>query len=505
MESLLRYLYVFLLIICTSFAQAQLTIESYTPANNTTNVPLTTSISVTFSAALDTSYQLGSDNGIFWNIEGSPAHHFSPDRRTVTFDVQLSPSTVYVFSVYFARAQGGATLQTPVGFMFTTGSSFPPYSVSGNVLSGGTGVPPGNALVLLSTSPITNGPPAPISGAIADGAGGYVLPHVPNGTYYPVAAKDANSDGRISPEEGDVVAFGDPVVVNNANLISVNLTFTSFPPVPLAAAIHLADSISATLPLDKSLRSLSGHGVDTLGRAGDWNFLYLRNSMVQGFDIRVGNMELRWDNLDSSACWWLRNARALSNPGLAANSAVFLASVENSGGREFRTQNPGGNLHFQCQINLGDLSATPFWSLITDPTQDYWGARYSFGYDSSNQWVEVSTKSFIGNYFTGAIILVTDVKTGNNASVPEEFTMSQNYPNPFNPSTLIRFSLPNEEWTTLKVYNLIGQEVATLVQGFVPAGHYNIRFDAGNLASGMYLYRLVAGTQALTNKMVLMK
>ncbi|HCV42430.1 MAG TPA: hypothetical protein DGH68_03030 [Bacteroidetes bacterium] len=504
-RSLMRYLYIFLVLVSFSFAQAQLTVQSFAPADNSTNVPLTTSISLTFSSALDTTYQLGADVGIFWNLEGSPVRHYSADLRTVTFDVLLSPASVYVFCVYFARAQGGGTLQIPVGFMFTTGSSFPPYSVSGNVLSGATGVPPGNALVILSTTPVTGGPPNPVSGAVADGVGGYILPHVANGTYYPVAAKDVNGNGNIDPSEGDAVAFGDPVIVNNANLTGVNLTFASFAPVPFTAAIHIADSISATLPLDKSLRYLGGYDVDTLGRAGDWNFLYLKNSGVQGYEIKVTSRELYWGTLDSSSCWWLSHARSLSNPGLAANSSVFLASVENSGGREFRTQKPGSNVRFQCQINLGDLTATSFWPLITDPTLDYWGARYSFGYDSSNHWVEVSSKNFIGNYFTGAIILVTDVKTAGNAALPLEFSLSQNYPNPFNPSTEIRFSVPREEWTTLKVFNLIGQEVATLVQGRVPPGQHSIRFDAGSLSSGIYFYRLASGAQAVTKRMLLMR
>ncbi len=501
----MRYIYVFLMLACSSLAVAQLTVGSFTPANNSTNIPLTTSVSLTFSAALDTTYQLGPNAGIFTNIENSTARYYSVDRRTVTFDVVLSPATVYLVCVYYARAEGGAALQTPVGFMFTTGSSFPSYSVSGNVLSGSSGVSPAHALVILSTNSVNNSDPTPISGVIADGSGGYVLPHVPNGTYYPVAAKDVNGDGNISPEDGDVVAFGDSVVVNNANLTGVNLTFMSFAPVPLANAIHIADSIGATLPLDKTLRYLSGHGVDTLGSASEWEFLYLRNSGGNGFRIKVGNMDIHWENMDSSYCWWLNNARPLTNPGLAANSSVFLAGVENSGGREFRTQNPGGNLEFECQINLGDLAATSFWWLITDPSQDYWGARYSWGYDSSNQWVEVSSKSFIGNYFTGAIIIVTDVKTGDKDALPSGFNLSQNYPNPFNPGTIINYQQAVSNRVTLKVFDLLGREVAVLVDGVQDAGRHTVSFDASSLASGVYLYRLNAGGNVQTKKMILMR
>lgn len=493
------------MLVCFSFAEAQLTVESCTPSDNSTNVPLTTSISLTFSAALDTTYPLGGDDGIFWNIEGTPLGRYSPDRRTVTFDVVLSAAKAYFICVYVARAEGGATLQTPFGFMFTTGPSFAPYTVSGNVLGGESGVSPAYALVILSTTPLTGGEPDVVAGAIADDVGGFVLTNVANGTYYPVAAKDVNGDGTINPSQGDVVAFGDPVIVNDANLTGMNLTFMSFANISLATALTFADSISATLPADKSLRYLSGWDVDTLGRANDWEFLYLRNSGTAGYRIEIGTMERRWEAMDSSSCFWLGRARPLINPGSAASSALFLANVENNGGREFRSQVPGGDLRFSCQVNLGDLRWTSFGWLVPDTSQDYWGARYSFGRDSANQWLEASSKSFLGNYSTGDIILVTDVKAGNNAGLPLEFALSQNYPNPFNPSTQIRFSVPREEWTTLKVYNLIGREVATLAQGRIPAGEYTIRFDAGNLASGVYFYRLVSGTRALTSKMILMK
>lgn len=501
----MRYMYMVLMILCSSLADAQFTLVSFSPADNSTNVPLTTSVSLTFSEALDTTYSLGPDAGIFTNIQNSTGRYYSSDRRTVTFDVTLSPATVYIVCIYQARAQGGATLQTPVGFMFTTGSSFPPYSVSGNVYSGATGVSPANALVILSTTPITGGEPNPVSGTIADGAGGFILPYVANGTYYPIAAKDANGDGEIDPSSGDVVAFSDPVVVNNSSVTGVNLTFFSMANLPLAAALSIADSISATLPQDKSLRFLSGYDVDTIGRADDWEFIYLKNSGApQGYKIIVGSMNQRWEALDSTSCWWLVNARPMTDPGSAASSSTFLANVEDAGGREFRRQAPGGNLEFNSQVNLGDLRWTNCGWLVHDSTL-YWGATYSFGYDSSNHWVNVLSKTFIGDYSTGTIILVSDVKSDDNAALPMEVVLQQNYPNPFNPSTLITFSIPREEWTMLKVYNIIGQEVSTLVQGLVPAGQYTIQFDAGDLPSGIYFYRLTSGLHTFTNRMILLR
>jgi len=96
-------------------------------------------------------------------------------------------------------------------------------------------------------------------------------------------------------------------------------------------------------------------------------------------------------------------------------------------------------------------------------------------------------------------------ETSDEAAVPTEFVLEQNYPNPFNPSTTIRFGVPEETHVTLKVHNLLGEEVATLVNGLKPAGSYNVTFDAHGLPSGVYLYVLQAGEVRYTKRFVLMK
>ncbi|MFZ0452442.1 MAG: T9SS type A sorting domain-containing protein [Ignavibacteriaceae bacterium] len=99
---------------------------------------------------------------------------------------------------------------------------------------------------------------------------------------------------------------------------------------------------------------------------------------------------------------------------------------------------------------------------------------------------------------------ITGVQQLHN-SIPGKFDLSQNYPNPFNPTTNIKYSIPNSGFVSLKVYNVLGQEVATIYQGFQKAGSYKADFDASRLASGVYLYRLEANTFSQTKKMVLLK
>lgn len=86
-----------------------------------------------------------------------------------------------------------------------------------------------------------------------------------------------------------------------------------------------------------------------------------------------------------------------------------------------------------------------------------------------------------------------------------EYALTQNYPNPFNPSTQIKFALKEAGYVTLKVYDALGKEVATLVKGEYTSGSYNVAFDASGLASGIYFYRLETGSFVQTNKMMLLK
>ena len=88
---------------------------------------------------------------------------------------------------------------------------------------------------------------------------------------------------------------------------------------------------------------------------------------------------------------------------------------------------------------------------------------------------------------------------------PREFALSQNYPNPFNPATSIRYDLSEASFVELKVYNSLGEEVATLVSAMVPVGRHEVVWDPSNLPSGVYLYRIQAGSHVAARKMVLLK
>ncbi len=98
---------------------------------------------------------------------------------------------------------------------------------------------------------------------------------------------------------------------------------------------------------------------------------------------------------------------------------------------------------------------------------------------------------------------VTDVSS--QTSVPKEFALQQNYPNPFNPSTVIQFSVPKLERLQLNVYNILGQKVATLLNGELAPGMHTVTFDASKLSSGIYFYQLIGNGVNITRKMILTK
>ena len=93
----------------------------------------------------------------------------------------------------------------------------------------------------------------------------------------------------------------------------------------------------------------------------------------------------------------------------------------------------------------------------------------------------------------------------NKSALPEAFSLSQNYPNPFNPTTVISYQVPVSGQVTLKVYDMLGREIATLVNNKESAGSYSVKFDGSRLASGVYFYRLQAGSFSQTKKLLLMK
>jgi hypothetical protein len=106
---------------------------------------------------------------------------------------------------------------------------------------------------------------------------------------------------------------------------------------------------------------------------------------------------------------------------------------------------------------------------------------------------------------TGVVTVIDPVGVSDQNLVVSKFELEQNYPNPFNPSTVIRYQTAEKSNVTLTVYNSIGREISTLLNEVKPKGTFTIEFDGSNLPSGIYYFRLQAGTFTDTKKMVLLR
>jgi len=166
----------------------------------------------------------------------------------------------------------------------------------------------------------------------------------------------------------------------------------------------------------------------------------------------------------------------------------------------------GYTVEFKIPLDLLDMPNTPGSVIGLELQQD---DNDGAGRDVVTKWWEnVGDSSWQYACSWGTAVLGPEVTVdvrGISNQIPTHFSISQNYPNPFNPSTKITFSIIEPGLVTLKVFNLLGQEVATLVNEELVTNTYEVDFDASNLPSGVYFYKLESGSNSVAKKMMLLK
>ncbi len=258
---------------------------------------------------------------------------------------------------------------------------------------------------------------------------------------------------------------------------------------------------------------------------------------------------------------WIQPIENSNSSYLDTNITVFHYSTgektigSGSGKLDYAFSNAGGvcSLEPSPHISLGIDSSSKFgiWiygdlsynqiifnfennsnemSIINSDTLSWTGWKFiEFSLDSINlsgeiflNSISIKNRSPITNYPSGSLsgsIFIDGIQVYNyspvtgvkdkGASVINDYKLFQNFPNPFNPSTTLQYQIPEDGFVSLKVYNVIGQQVATLVNAFEKAGSYKVNFDAssitGGLSSGIYFYTLKSGDFSKTNKFVLLK
>jgi hypothetical protein len=164
---------------------------------------------------------------------------------------------------------------------------------------------------------------------------------------------------------------------------------------------------------------------------------------------------------------------------------------DNSGNARVELQDGANRYHNSWDPNMND---NPLFVKVTDGT--------TIGELRGVLFFSFSFYKLAPRKDDDFISVVLDVE---DETIPNDYGLTQNYPNPFNPSTTIRYSIPKEEFVTLRVFNLLGQEVKTIYQGTQRAGNHSIMFNAAQLPSGIYFYSIQAGNFSQVKKMMLMK
>jgi len=152
--------------------------------------------------------------------------------------------------------------------------------------------------------------------------------------------------------------------------------------------------------------------------------------------------------------------------------------------------------------NNGNESFTPH--TITTSANNAWSV-YAVDVDSDGDTDVLSASQADNKIAWYENLSPVNISNNDSPVIPENPLLYNNYPNPFNPSTIIRFSIPEESFVTIKVFNTLGEEVAQLVNEEKPVGSYEVEFDAIALPSGIYFYQLQVGSFSESKKMILLK
>jgi photosystem II stability/assembly factor-like uncharacterized protein len=238
---------------------------------------------------------------------------------------------------------------------------------------------------------------------------------------------------------------------------------------------------------------------------------------VHGTDLFAGTAGGVFFPADSGLHW---TAAGLTNQEIHALTVSGTYLFAGAGGGVFRSSDKGANWD-SVNTTFADVRALT----VSDTNLFAGGWMVSWSSNNGDSWTNISnglwgtervnalavngTYLYTGHRGTSVWRLplsdiITSVKDVSGES-PEKFSLAQNYPNPFNSTTTFEFYLPNSEFVILKIYNILGEEVVTLVSKKLAIGKYKYEWDTGSLASGIYFYRIQAGNYVGVKKMVLMK
>jgi len=271
--------------------------------------------------------------------------------------------------------------------------------------------------------------------------------------YYGIGFRSANNMGVLQ-------VYHNTIVVNNSSSTQVAYGIGSHTNGTGAVTVDLKNNIIINNHIGNAGAAAIGLIPTTSVLTSDWNMIVSDQNFANFKGTLYADL----------AAWQAAGQDAHS----VAKAVEFVSATD---------------LHLTgTSVGDNDLAGTPLSAVVVD--------------------IDGETRSTTAPYMgadEGSVPLIhVGIATGD-ADLPAEFSLSQNYPNPFNPTTTIEFALPKSNRVTLTVYNMLGQQVAVLQNGFLEAGYYRFNFEAGNLPSGAYIYRIQAGDFHCVKKMTIMK
>lgn len=208
---------------------------------------------------------------------------------------------------------------------------------------------------------------------------------------------------------------------------------------------------------------------------------------------------------------WISSAANLGNTTIQRFHSPRTGSGNQGISRYYNiepTNNSGLNATFRFYYDESELNGIPEDNLrlfkSPDGSDNSWSPEYGTVHAVEN-YVEKGGVNDFSYWTLGDVANPLPVEESEDEVLPVRYALYQNYPNPFNPETVIKFDLPESGEVSLKIFNLLGEEISTLVNEQLSAGSYNVRFDAQNLPSGIYLYKLITEAGQFTHKMILLK
>jgi len=527
-----------------NWSSPELMLIGSNPPDLTSSTLLQGTIAFSFNEPIDpNSFNLNNRNRN-WSVTPDTsvaisAIRYSNDGHTVYLDVTHRAETDYIWAFMSVRGMNGAVPKTTQLVRYSTKATISPLSVSGSLMWQGTDmmILPNQVMVVavLMDSPaqLTGDIQGPIEGILNAGTllpdgWTYQIANVRPGTYYPgvfvlqhdVESLDMIAYGFYSGSDGRPAS----ITITDQSRTDVHLSMR----MPSNEPDHQQTDVLQVIEVVRQHVASQGHGAELItafgreelmrpsmptGTSYEWSFIYFETATDTVQLMQAGSEGIymvdrfHLSNVPEEERIPKELVKPLPTTFIGSGQAMMVARSNGLDELIHSTPNEAwgqvryglSNFYFQHSDILNDQSS-PFWAIQYNA--EVW----------RNNWTEMTWSReaiFLVDAITGAFIHKTETTGLEPGEQAQRVELYQNYPNPFNPKTVIGYQVGTQDLASVQVklvvYDILGREVAVLVDGMMPAGNHHVTFDASALPSGIYLYRLDAGGEVIQRKMTVLK